>query len=88
MEQPTFDIEYQFEQGYERMVARRKGQERAFLHVRFLYGSRVVRERILEARYACRAMDAWTSQGREFRVRNQPAEFPRYGVSAGIAGRR
>jgi hypothetical protein len=81
MEQATIDFKYQFEQAYERMVARRKGQERAFLHDRFLHGSRVVRERILEERYVCRAMDAWTSQGSEFKVRNQPAEFPRgYGV--------
>jgi hypothetical protein len=71
-----------FTQAYRRMEARRNGEERAFLHVKFLRGDRVEKERILEENYACRAMEAWTSRGPEFKVRNQPAEFPRHGVTA------
>ena len=78
----TTSYNYDFEQAYRRMEARRNGEERAFLHVRFLRGDRVEKERILEENYACRAMEAWTSRGPEFKVRNQPAEFPRHGVTA------
>jgi hypothetical protein len=71
-----------FEQAYRRMEARRNGMERAFLHVVFLRGDHVEKERILEENYACRAMEAWTSRGPEFKVRNQPVELPRHGVAA------
>ena len=73
-----------FEQAYRRMEARRNGMERAFLHVVFLRGDHVEKERILEENYACRAMEAWTSRGPEFKVRNQPVELPRFGVRAGM----
>jgi hypothetical protein len=35
-------------------------------------------------RYACRAMEAWTSRGTEYKVRNQPVELPRFGIRAGM----
>src|ERR1035441_1603868 len=63
----TTSYNYDFEQAYRRMEARRNGEERAFLHVRFLRGDRVEKERILEENYACRAMEAWTSRGPEYR---------------------
>ncbi|MCX6628586.1 MAG: hypothetical protein NTW28_13255 [Candidatus Solibacter sp.] len=73
-----------FEQSYRRMEARRRGEERSFLHVQFLRGERVEKERILEERYACRAMERWTSRGCEFKVRNQPFQLPPSGVAATI----
>jgi hypothetical protein len=73
-----------FEQAYSGMVARRRGEERSFLHVKFLREDRVERERILEERYACRAMAAWTSRGPEYRVRNAPFQLPRHGVTATV----
>ena len=73
-----------FEQAYRRMEARRNGEEQSFLHVKFLRGDRVEKERILEENYACRAMEAWTSRGPEYRVRNQPMELPRHGVTATV----
>jgi hypothetical protein len=71
-----------FEQAYARMVARRNGLEQSYLHVTFLCRGRVVREQILEERYACRVMEAWTARGPEYRVRNRPFTFPRAGVAA------
>jgi hypothetical protein len=73
-----------FTQAYRRMEARRNGEERVFLHVVFLRGTSVAKERILEERYACRAMAAWTSRGPEYRVRNAPFQLPRYGVTATV----
>jgi hypothetical protein len=72
------------ERAYRQMEARRRGEERAFLHVKFLRGPCVERERVLEVRYACRAMEAWTSRGTEYKVRNQPVELPRFGIRAGM----
>jgi hypothetical protein len=84
MNQPTMDHEPAFEQAYRRMVARRRGEERAYLHVKFLRGDAVVKERILEERYACRKMADWTARGIEFKVRNAPVQLPRFGVAAAL----
>jgi hypothetical protein len=80
--EPLIECQRTFENAYRRMVSRRNGRERAFLYVRFLRGNFVVKERILEESYACRAMGRWTAQGCEFTVQNQPARLPRLGVSA------
>ena len=64
---------------------RRNGLERTFLHVTFLRGERIEKERILEQHYACRVMEAWTARGTEFRVRNRPIELR--GVRSKIRGR-
>jgi hypothetical protein len=64
-------------------VARDIAQQQAW-EERFLRGERVERERILEERYACRAMADWTARGPEYKVRNQPVELPRFGVRAGM----
>ena len=71
-----------FEQAYRQMEVRRRGEERSFLHVVFLRGTCVVKERILEERYACRAMANWTARGPEYKVRNAPFQLPRFGVAA------
>ena len=74
-----------FERAWRQMEARRSGEERSFLRVTFLIGERVEKERILEERYACRAMENWTARGSDHRVRNQPYQLPRSGVAATLA---
>ncbi len=64
---------------------RRNGTERTFLHVEFLRGNQLVKELILEERYAARRMADWTAKGLEFKVRNRPVEL--HGVRAKIRGR-
>jgi hypothetical protein len=71
---------------YERMQARRRGEERVYLHVAFLKAGSVEKERILEEHYACTAMSNWLSKGTEYNVRNHPVKLPRSGV-AGAAMR-
>lgn len=66
----------------------REPKERQFLHVRFLRGDHVEKERILEMRYACRAMEAWRSQGTQYRTQNHPFELPRAGVAAHVFASR
>jgi EvpB/VC_A0108, tail sheath gpW/gp25-like domain len=68
--------------GPSQMVARRRGEVRSFLHVQFLRENGVEKERILEAKYACRVMEAWTARGPEFTVKNHPVKLPRFGVAA------
>lgn len=80
--EPRTNYNHAFERAYRRMEAQRNGEERSFLHVKFLRGERVERERILEERYACRAMERWASRGPEYRVRNQPFQLPRFGAAA------
>ena len=58
---------------YGRMLARRNGQERVYLHVTFLRSGRVEKERILEENYACRAMENW----RDFLADRFRRFFPR-----------
>jgi hypothetical protein len=77
-----------FDEGYRQLLRRRRGQEQVFLHVKFLRDGRIISERILEEKYACKAMSAWTARGEEFTVRNQPVEFSRFGVEAGLQRRR
>jgi hypothetical protein len=78
-----------FRQAVRQMEAHRTGQEKSFLRVVFLHQGRVVEERVLETKYGCRRMEAWTARGPEYTVRNAPVELLRFGVGAGLsAGKR
>jgi hypothetical protein len=46
-----------FNEAYRRMVARRNGEEKCFLHLTFLHGTTILFELILEERYACQRME-------------------------------
>jgi hypothetical protein len=67
-----------FDENYRQMWARRKGQEPSYLLVRFFEGSRVVSQRILEEKYACKVIVRLDRKGsripRGFElVRTEPA---------------
>ena len=70
------------------MRRRRTGAEPSYLLVRFLDGSGVVKQRVLEERYACRRMADWTARGEEFRVQNRPVRLPTFGAAAKIMRNR
>jgi hypothetical protein len=76
------------EENLRRMQLRRNGEERAYLSVTFLRSGHVEREKILEADYACRAMENWIAKGLEYKVRNHPVTLPRAGALARILQNR
>jgi hypothetical protein len=77
-----------YEENIRRMEARRRGEEKSYLHVTFLCLGHVEREKILEAGYACRAMENWMARGLEYKVKNHPVTLPRVGALARVLQNR